>query len=239
MIYKKQSLVSASMCDSTKKLSAITAVQLVEDAVTELMGELKVDGITAMRLYNAMWVFTKNRIRVFRRPDWRERIEVRSFFSRVSSALIAIDTEVCGTDGAALIHARVELTAIDMAEKRIRRTGTVGISPDFVCAEPLSELDFTRFTDECGTLLETAPVRSTNIDYCRHTNNVEYIRFILNTYPLSKLIERELCALEVHYKAQTFEGDELKILGGASEGADRFAIVSNDKTAFECMLWWK
>ena len=64
MLYTKQSYVPASMCDAETKLSTIAVFQVVEDAVTELMGNLHIDGITAMREYDAMWVFVKNCIRI-------------------------------------------------------------------------------------------------------------------------------------------------------------------------------
>ena len=66
MIYRKNDRVAASMCDGSTKLSVLALFQLEEDAVTELMGELRIDGITAMREYDAMWVFVKNTLRVFR-----------------------------------------------------------------------------------------------------------------------------------------------------------------------------
>ena len=75
MIYRKKDCVAASMCDGATKLSVLALFQLEQDAVTELMGELCIDGITAMREYDAMWVFVKNTLRVFRRPDWREEYE--------------------------------------------------------------------------------------------------------------------------------------------------------------------
>lgn len=81
MIYTKKSYVPASMCDGATKLSPIAVFQLVEDAATELMGELRIDGITAMREYGAMWVFVKNRIHILRRPDWREEFHTRCFVS--------------------------------------------------------------------------------------------------------------------------------------------------------------
>lgn len=65
MIYRKNDRVAASMRDGSTKLSVLALFQLEEDAVTELMGELRIDGITAMREYDAMWVFVKNTLRVF------------------------------------------------------------------------------------------------------------------------------------------------------------------------------
>ena len=69
MIYEKNAIIPASMCDATTKLSVISIFQLVEDAVTDLMADLHIDGITAMREYGAMWVFVKNAIHILRVPS--------------------------------------------------------------------------------------------------------------------------------------------------------------------------
>ena len=60
MIYKKNSYVTGSMCDSKLKLSILAADEIVENAVTELMGDLGIDGIVAMEKYKAMWLIAKN-----------------------------------------------------------------------------------------------------------------------------------------------------------------------------------
>lgn len=54
MIREKRSYVSGDMCDSKLKLSILAADGIVENAVTELMGDLGIDGIVAMERYKAM-----------------------------------------------------------------------------------------------------------------------------------------------------------------------------------------
>jgi len=58
----KHQKVSSAITDSMAILSVIGIFQIVEEAVTELMGELNIDGITAKRGYNAVWVYTKNKV---------------------------------------------------------------------------------------------------------------------------------------------------------------------------------
>ena len=71
-IYTKDSYVTGSMCDGKLKLSVLAADEIVENAVTELMGDLGIDGIVAMERYKAMWLIAKNNICFIRRPEWRE-----------------------------------------------------------------------------------------------------------------------------------------------------------------------
>ncbi len=53
----KKKKVGASITDSMANLSVIGMFQTVEDAVTELLGELKVDNMTVKKEYNTVWVF--------------------------------------------------------------------------------------------------------------------------------------------------------------------------------------
>ena len=61
----KTQKVSASMLDSNNRLSVVSSFCIVEDAVTEFMGGLKIDGPTVKRKYNAFWVFVKTHIKFF------------------------------------------------------------------------------------------------------------------------------------------------------------------------------
>ena len=240
MIYTKTGLVPASMCDGTTRLSALALLQLEEDAVTELMGDLHIDGLTAMREYDAMWVFVKNSVRVFRRPAWREKYRLRSFVSGHSSAKLLIDTELSSTENhEPLFHARLELCALDLQTGHIRKAVTVGVSDDMPCEEALSELSFNRFPKCDSALMETVRVRSTNLDYCSHTNNIEYLRFILNTYAARTFEEREISRIEIHYGNQTFEGDEIAVFKHSDMQTEYFSLVSNGKAAVDCMIVWK
>ncbi len=85
------------MCDGKATLSPLAAFQLVEDAVTELLGQLHIDGVTAMREYGATWVFVKTVIRFFQRPSWPEGLEIRSFVSARSFPQ-AVLKRIPGTD---------------------------------------------------------------------------------------------------------------------------------------------
>lgn len=239
MIYTKRNSVAASMCDGSTKLSVLALFQMEEDAVTELMGDLHIDGITAMREYDAMWVFVKNTLRVFSRPNWREEYELRCFVSSHSTAKLLVDTELWSTSSnETLAHARLELCALDLQTGRIRKASTVGVSDEIPCESPLPELAFTRFPKESHTILETVKVRSTNLDYCSHTNNIEYLRFILNTYPAEHFKEQEITKLEIHYGNQTFEGDEIVISRHCDGLTDYFSLQSGQTPAADCMIVW-
>lgn len=226
------------MCDTKLRLSPIAIFELIEDAASELMGELHIDGATAMREYNAMWVFSKNYIRIFRRPEWREHFEISSYISKHSPLRLFIDTELTSPGGEPLMRSRLEICALDLTTGGLRKPPTLGFREEMEHPFPLPELDFMRFPKSAAQHIGTEKVRSMNLDYCGHTNNVEYVRFILNTFTSEELRAKEISCIEMNYRGQSYEGDTLGIERTAEPGTDTFFITRGDKTAAACRIEW-
>ena len=238
MIYKKQSYVAGNMCDGKLKMSVIAADELVENAVTELMGDLGIDGIVTKEKYNAMWLIAKNNIRFMRRPDWRGRFDVSCWVSKHTSVKLNIDTLVTSEDGEILLTARTELCALDLETARICKTEAVGFRSDMLHEERLDGLEFSRLP-KSGDPIESVTVRSTSLDYCYHTNNVEYVRFMLNTYPVQHFKTHEPAQVEIHYASQSYEGEQLDIEKLSGENGDDFIIRRNGDTITSCRMKWR
>ena len=239
MIYEKRSYVSGSMCDSKLKMSIIAADEIVENSVSELMGDLGIDGIVAMEKYKAMWVMTKNQIRFVRRPGWREGFVVKCFISWHSLITIHIDTVIESEIKEVLIKARTELVAIDLESGKIRKNETVGFTPDMEYPMPTEGLGLTRFPKEGGEQIGMVTVQSTSIDYCDHTNNVEYLRFMLNAYKAEHFRTYEPELIEIHYGNQSFEGEKLEIYRMETEEGDLFNILRDGAGITSCKAIWR
>lgn len=238
MVYEKESYVAGSMCDPQLKLSVIAALELIEDSVTELLGGMGIDGVTAMNKYGAMWVFSKNNMQIMRRPKWLEKLHVRCYISKHSPLRIFVDTEIGSADGEAFVRSRVEICALDLETGHIRKPVTLGFTEDMEKPEPMPGLDFSRFSKEGTSPVSSVTVRSTNLDYCSHTNNVEYVRFILDTFTSKELQSREIAGLELHYLGQSYEGETLDIGRITGEGSDTYFISRGDEAAVACRIGW-
>lgn len=227
MIYKKKGIVGASATDANANLSTIGTFCVIEDAITEMMGKLKIDGLTAKKLYNAMWVFTKNRVKFLRPLAWAETYSVESFISLVSLAKINIDTAIKNANGEVVVYSKTELCALDLETGKIRKTATVGVGKNIKVEPSLLMVEFAKFGEEKLTKVETLTVRSTNIDFCHHTNNVEYIRFLLNTYSVKEL--ENIKEMEVVYINQSFEEDTLDIYKNICKNGEILVIMKDNK----------
>lgn len=63
----------------------------------------------------------------------------------------------------------------------------------------------------------------------KHTNNKEYVRFIMDTYTVDELLCKPIKELEVVYYNQSYEGNILSISKTVNESSELFT-VDRDET---------
>ena len=236
MVLEKEQHINSAITDSKGELSVIGSFQILQDTITELMGRLNVDGFTARDKYNAIWVYTKSRIKFFKKVSWGTKITVSSFISYISLVKMNVDVRVLDEAGELVFYSRTELCALDITTQRIRKVATVGIEADMVESLDQVEIAFARFDVLDLPLFERVRVRSTSVDMSHHTNNIEYLRFILNTYSVTKLEKRPIREIELIYSNQSFENDILEIKKGEFKDKDLITIEKEDKTIIKCEI---
>ena len=236
MIYEKQQIVGSTQVGADTKLSLLGVFGLVESAITECMGMQHIDGMTVKREYGAFWVFTKNRIKIMSSALWGEVVTVQSFVSDKSHVKLNVDTGLKGSDGKVIAYSRCEMCPLDLETGRIRRTSTVGVDESIVAEPPLMDVVFEKFDDADLPQVDSVVVRSTNIDFSQHCNNVEYLRFLLNTYTVKEMIDSPVKEIEVNYVSQSYEGEQLSVHKMVEDNRDRLAIKKGEQTVIRCLI---
>ncbi len=232
----KQKKVSSSLSDSHANLSVLGAFGVAEDAITEFMGDLKIDGLTAKRVYNAVWVFAKTKIKFLKNIEWNQEYSLTCFLSKISNVTIHIDVGLKNSGGELCVYSRTELCALDLITHRIRKVSTVGVNAEITTEEPLLEMPFAKIEAENLPVAEQVTVRYTDIDYAVHTNNKQYVRFLLDTYTVRELDRSSIREMDIVYVNQSYEGDRLTIRKGNSENRDSFLIQKEDQTIVKCEI---
>ncbi len=225
----KHQKVSASLTDYNADLSVLGVFRIVEDAITEFMGGLKIDGLTAKRVYNAVWVFAKTKVKFLKNISWNNEYTVVCFMSKISNAMIDIDVGIKNAADELCVYSRTEICALDLESGRIRRVTTVGVNESFKTGTPMLDMTFTKIDAENLPVADTVKVKYTNIDYAVHTNNTEYVGFMLDTYSVAEMARRPVGEMEILYANQSYENDELTIRKGCCDGKDVFVIQKDDK----------
>ena len=231
----KKDRLAASSCGADVKLSVEGAFRIVEDMVTELMGDQHIDGVTCMREYGGMWVFVRNRIEMPQPLAWMDEYTATSYISSFSKIRLYIDTVIQKADGSIALKSRLELCAVDLETGKIRKSESVGVGEKTPAEEPMFEIAYTKEKPVRGDLANVVTVRSADIDYCHHTNNIAYVRYFINQIAVDDLIERPVKAIEVQYAAQTHEGDRLGVYRCTSEN-EAFIIEKDSTKVVSCII---
>ena len=231
----KKDRLAASSCGADVKLSVEGAFRIVEDMVTELMGDQHIDGVTCMREYGGMWVFVRNRIEMPQPLNWMDEYTATSYISSFSKIRLYIDTVLQKADGSIALKSRLELCAVDLETGKIRKSESVGVGEKTPAEEPVFEIAYTKEKTVRGDLIDEITVRSADIDYCHHTNNVAYVRYFMNQISVDDLIEHPVKAIEVQYAAQTHEGDKLCIYRCSSEN-EAYLIEKDGSKVVSCII---
>ena len=232
----KHEKVNSCMTDPLANLSVIGCFQIAEETVTELMGKLKIDGITVKKAYNAVWVFAKSKLKVFGNIAWNEQYTVVGFISKVTRVSIDIDVEIKNKSDELCAYLRVELCALDLQSGKIRRVSTVGVDDSIQTETPETDLSFSKFDAENLPEVAQVKIKYTNIDFAGHTNNKEYIRFALNTFSIQELTMCPIEELDIVYVNQTYENDDLTILKSSDRVGAIVAIRKYDKLIAKCKI---
>ena len=231
----KTDRLAASSCGADVKLSVEGAFRIVEDMVTELMGDQHIDGVTCMREYGGMWVFVRNRIEMPQALAWMDEYTATSYISSFSKIRLYIDTVLQKADGSIALKSRLELCAVDLETGKIRKSESVGVGEKTPAEEPMFEISYTKEKPVRGDLIDEITVRSADIDYCHHTNNVAYVRYFVNQIDVDDLIGDPVKAIEVQYAAQTHEGDRLSMYRCDSEN-DAYVIEKDGSKVVSCII---
>lgn len=236
--------IGAGACDPNGDFSLLGALTLVEDAVTATLDKMGINGIKMRREHGALVVFSKNHLQFLKSIHWQDLVTVACFVSAKSLVRLSVDVCVKNQQGEIAMYARTEICAVDAENGRIRRLDTVGISDDLKVYAPLHTMEWTPL-DNAEQLLETVKVRTANIDYAGHTNNVEYVRLLLNTFTLEEwrggIVPREV---QIVYASQSFLGDDLAIYctnrdcAGAHPHERLYTIKKQDQDVLRCTLRW-
>ncbi len=203
--------LSACYCDTQLKLSPVGILQLMEDSVTEYMHMLDIDGTVAIRRYGCILVYAAAGVRIFARPAWQEEFTVRTFISAKEKARLLLDTVFESPQGSCMIYGRTEICGIDLETQQIRRINTFGVDDGIPSQPEEQHFDRLHFPAEGYENVHTVTARSTNIDYLHHVNNIEYVRFLEDTYSVEQLEQEPFRELMLYYRHQAYEGETLRI----------------------------
>lgn len=215
-----------SSMDRNMKLSLVGCANIIQDMVTELFEHIKLDNVRLKKESNVVWVLVKLKIHFNKYPVWGEKVQATSFITNKSKVRIQDNIKIENGNGEILFIAKQESCPIDVDTRKIRKLETVKFPENLEIKKAVWEEKFERFNVDFqpNDIVGQREVYSNDTDYSNHTNNVSYVRFIVNMLNSEFLDNNIITDFEINYIHESKEGQILDIYRKDDENKIDFLI---------------
>ena len=229
--YKRKFFIGYSNCDRKVNLSVLNSLFLIQDMMTEYFGFLKSDNIILKKENNAIWVLTKIKVHFNKYPTWRDVIEGTVFTTGIKPIRLETETQFQDKDKNILFYANQEICVIDLTDRKIRKINTVNYPTGVQIKEGINKEKYLRLNTEFteADKVYEQKIHSTDIDFSYHTNNVSYVKYILNSLNSDFIDSHKITDFEVHYINESKEGQKLSIYKKIKDNEIEFLIKEENR----------
>jgi len=228
--------------DCQWKASISSLMDYFNDVVTLQTVEMG-HGVDVMSKGEYAWLLLRWDVKVNRYPDYLENVVVQTIPYSMDRFYAYRRFEIFDCSGNVIVDANSQWILIDQRKRRPIRIGDqfyelYGIDSDF--HEPLS---FPKVNENESSSEEiTFIVRNSDLDTNGHSNNVAYVRWIMETVP-SEFVKRFLKRLTIEYKRESRKGDVISIESVFENGAEfaegKHKITSSGRVLSLARTEWK
>lgn len=206
------------------------AARSFQDIHTWFMRSLGKGNDVLPEQYGAAWIYTRYRVRLYRKLDYRDRAEIAAWIEPGNSpARIMIDVTI-SQHGALAACGRLESCVYSLTERRPLRPRAIEF-PEGLAEENPNDIPPFDKPDRSIEGMEKRyerVVRVCDLDKSRHMNNLRYIEMFQDAYDSAFWAGFEARELEICFLSQCLEGETLTVLGRAEEDTVRLAALHGD-----------
>jgi len=227
--YETAVTIRPSMCDFSARLSVPDAFALCMDVASEHAETMGIGG-AAMTQRGLFWVTVRTRLRFLRRPFMAAQTVAATWPGAPAEKNCDRYYTLSTPEGKLLLEGVTHWAVMDL------KTGQLSPVPPLYPADFTPSGDAVRF-DAAPRLdpdfsaareLGTYTVRSTDIDFGGHMNNVAYVRALLGAFSVEEQKAAPATELEVVFLKSCYEGDTLSLRCRDIPGGRELALLRPD-----------
>ncbi len=199
-------------------------------------------GYYDLKAQNRTWILSRLGLKIHQLPRWQSDITIDTWV-RASDRLFSYrDFEIKDSSANVLVGASTAWLMLDTKSRRLQRVDV--IKESFVHLNDKAALD-----KEVSKLvapkekIASRPfrVQYSDLDVVGHANNIRYIQWILDSYPISRLENDQVTSFEINYLSEALYDNELVVESDISTEKHLHEIirVEDGKTLCRAMIKWK
>jgi acyl-ACP thioesterase len=201
--------------------------------------EMQVDGPTLAERSRAFWVLARMKFEIRRLPEMGQTVEMTTWPTTVTPFRFLRDYRIASPDGEDAIVGTSEWCTLDMDSRTLRKSSTIAYPYEMAhldersgCA-PFTKL---RVKVEEGDYHHTHTARFGDMDSNGHTNNVVYMRMVLDAFTPEEFYALPVSAVEIEYATQSYLGDEIAIYKKSVDEGVYVEGQKDGKKIFHCLI---
>ncbi len=228
--YTEKIRIRQSECDYKQFLSFADIFARFQD-VSIRHSELLHNDSSVLTPKNLFWVIAKSKIRIYDRPLSGDTVEICTWPEKPQKIRGRRNYKMT-KDGSLLIEGNNDWVILDRNTNGFFLIDDL-YDPDFkFFPERIMSEEPHRFSDDfsCEPFAEYT-VRSIDIDFEGHMNNVAYVRALFGLFSREELDKMDPKEIEFHYKVSCYEGDRLLWYKRVKDGWLELCAKKEDQTS--------
>ena len=223
--------VLSSYCDSVNRLSPYMMQTLFEELADQNAMQLGIDMPTLMERDNAFWVVRRIKFEFKHVVRDHEDVVLKTWPSGPEVLKCFRSYQILKNRNEPAVNAIAEWVILDAETRRLRKTDSIHYPDIQFITEKAVEPTFKRFKDNFteDDFIYEKTIRACDIDVSYHTNNTKYCMMVLDSFSVKELEAMNIKELEIHYEAESLEGDVLCIYRKKMDDGWHFAIKKDEK----------
>ncbi len=175
---------------------------------------------------NRFWVLSRIYAVMTDWPSWGEKIIVRTWPNGTDKLFALRNYEVSYPDGRKIASSTSSWLILDLSTKKVQR-------PDSVLSQyngdikqnqsPLRYASKLKPADAEGNILQHGSIKVSDLDINLHTNNVSYLKWVIDGYDLGFIMKYAPRSVEINYLSESVFSQEVSIRSSLeTEGGNVF-----------------
>ncbi len=197
--------------DTKKEVFFPTLWNLMQETAWHHADHLKV-GYSDLAEQKYFWVLSRLSIQMDEYPGWGEKIKIRTWLTGMGRLFALRHFSIANSKGDILGTAKSAWLVLDQKSRRPQRIQLVfkhllHLFDDLPSAEEPEKLP----APVPSKLEESYTVRYSDIDMHHHVNNIKYIEWILDSFPIEINQTHHIHNFEINFLAESSCGDTISI----------------------------